>query len=90
MTEYYVIPLTFPVVGVAPIMVLREFAMLNGLVAISIDTLDFGDTEGYVEGEYDKDDWDDIVAVCGTMKYVKIDYEMIAEWINETDGEGDE
>lgn len=91
MTEYYDIAFKFPVVGVAPKLVLDELADLaTGLVDINLDTLKIGDTEGYVEGHYYEGDWDVIVAVCEANEAVKIDYEMIAEWINETDGEGDE
>lgn len=84
---YYDIAIKFPVVGVAPIFVLKELAMLNDLIDILPNTLEIGDTEGSVEGHYYGDDWDVIVATFEAMEYVKIDYATISEWVYEADGE---
>lgn len=89
MTEYYDIAFKFPL-GVALKLVLDELARLNALIDLNLDTLEIGDTEGYVEGQCDKDDWDDIVAMCEANEAVKIDYDEMGLWAYESDGEGDE
>lgn len=50
MTEYYDIAFEFPL-GVALKLVLDELARLHALVDLNLDTLEIGDTEGYVEGQ---------------------------------------
>jgi len=70
--------------------VLEELARLTGLVDINLDTLEIGYDKAYFEGQYDEDDWDEILAYSEESKAVKMDHGTMAEWIDEVYGEGDE
>ncbi len=90
MTEYCDIVFKFPAVGVARKLGLEEFMRLNAWVGIRIDTLEIRNTEGYVEGECLKEDWDYVVAFCEATEAVKIVRWTMAERAYEADWEGEE